>query len=339
MKKLLIAMLALCAMVVASSCSSENEVVAELDPQTEVFDSPKASDFETLKEQFSAFNSTYFNAYPTNGSVETNENNAQQAKGWLSRLFKKFLAILTCDWVGAKVGMAISGGNAAGGIVGAIVGSGIGVVGGAELQDNALLPKRAGATDSLLISDYVNTKDVVFNNLTLVDKDSSATLVDSVGYYHNKILYDYCVNVNKQYLLLSKDKNDFVVSVMEDLEDSINCNFGTEAQKKELATTILTEAQKVSYLLQISTSFDDFTEKLGNLYPEYAAELSVFTEYVKGIDMLKIKEDYGEYAKQLLKIVNTSNLTNEQKKQMRMSIDIGHASSHLWNKSTFENME
>lgn len=256
-----------------------------------------------------------------------NTYESPQSRGFLSRLFKRVLNVFVSDCVGAIKG-AFSGENIWQSAQGASLSS-------AKKQSfitgidaiNTVITRTATLQNDVTVTPLLQTKDVALNDLVLVDDPSSATLDDSIGYYHNAIILTTLENNNSLNYWESVSDYACVLELNKGIMNSVpaSCysdtilnqetiNFCTFISDKSL------ECQDYKALLTESSS----------KYPELRNLLNTTNIFFEGMELVATDEEWHDYCKNILKVIENSDIPTSDKKALKMGITVGYASSKLW---------
>lgn len=161
----------------------------------------------------------------------------------------------------------------------------------------------------------------ISDNVVYVQNESSPTMIDSIGYYHNLILQD--IGVEK---LKVADVNDIGVLIT----GSMSKMFGNNAQ--DITTSRLMNTELTNFILSYkeqllnaknAVEFCNIISKYGNVNED---ELSVLQLYMQG----KTNTSDSNYTLKVLTSIETSELSDETKNRLRAGILVGNASEQLW---------
>lgn len=228
-----------------------------------------------------------------------------ETRGWFSRLLRRVVA----DAVGGLFG------NFFGGPAGAVVGA----ASFSALSARVSAEERAEDTREVTCMTDENTalKDVVPCDTLLVVSD-----LDSLGYYHNKVLLD---SYNDSLAISELPK-----TLLENVKDSFP-NLGTVSASDSLK---IDNAFRTFANVEIDYdgdgSLDSYKNHLVKNYPDYKGEIGVVTEFLKGLDCTETQVQASEYVEDVLKIVDETKLSPDVKQCLRNGIIVGNASQRLW---------
>ena len=181
--------------------------------------------------------------------------------------------------------------------------------------------------------EYTNQFNTIFSNVVLTDCSSmTVTAPDSIGYYHNKVIFDLIqdeYDLNTYYKMNSSQRASFFYN---------HCNNYSYFQNYDSSTTIadilesIETANAIGNIMDAATTADEAYSNLvsnGILSESY---LAVFTEMMNGFSQIDAETDEGDYAQALINIINNSQLDNQLKIVFKSGVMIAQGSTHLWKK-------
>lgn len=311
MKKLLLAASFVLAFTFLTSCGNEDTIGTGTEnnlelTQTDVYE------VNMLQNQIANYNSTHFEAQP-------------QTRGWIKNLFKGLLTAFA-DAVGGVIG------SGAGGVVGGVAGGTVasGLVGLYVFSDKEFNPEIKFGGFKAPVKDY----NTVFSNL-VVSRDSvssylSAMKNDSIGYYHNAILYDVfkdstklakaCEMTDEEFGSYLLDRVDEVYHINKDQVIANGCVEKSITIVNVIGKTF-SQAQSKEYII------DELSNKL-SIDKEI---IDLLLTYIEGAMASAESGDNDKYLQDMLDILEKANLSPEVKGGIRDGFIIGNASSRLWN--------
>lgn len=318
MKKILVVMLTL-SVIAFASCNNENNVTGLIES-----DSPEFVDstlqqvqqnMELLKVQKSIhiYNNDVFGSYTE-----------PETRGLFKflRSIVKVIATVAADAVGGAVG-GVAGGVAASGIVG-----------GALLfnvTDVAIVPMpnatRAGGDFER--NDLFYDKNIVFDDIVPLNRNNEN---DSVGYYHNKVLYGLFLNEDKAEKFVALDKNQQANMIVQEMakEPYLKNRYGNELNDVEKVNKGVETAEAVIKIAEEVESEEEFFARLAEIGLTDPNVIAVMKEIINGLENTDPTQDDGQYYQKVLDIVETSSLDSNMKTRLSDGIIIGQASNHLW---------
>jgi len=337
MKKLLFIMFTL-SMIAFTSCSNE-ENFAELSKGngTEVNDSimqtvQQNMELQKLKSNIDKYNSSIFD-----------KNNETRIS--IGKFFKKlWYNVLTNPWIATIVTVSA---DALGGLVtGGFGAASSGIIGFAiydGITDVKIVPMpnhintRLGTTspngnnipDSLL-----NNEDVIFKNTVPELSYQECFANDSIGYYHNKILYGIFSDKEKLNEFVNKDQQAQAEAIINEMKNIpyIQNIYGTELNNQAIITSGINIANSVKELAQKVDTEEEFLNGLIELGLTDIQVIDVLREVIEGLSKIDPSTDSGEYYQNILDMVANSDIDINIKQQLADGIIIGQASNHLWKK-------
>lgn len=233
---------------------------------------------------------------------------------WLKKLWKPVVTI-AADVVGTVAG----GGNLlAGGVASSVVGA-------AFLGADVVVGANVGVTVP------IHPRRIAFNGVVCPSTPENQTmnLSDSIGYYHNAILYDImtdsCALSNCK---TQQDLIDLVVQKMESVcADELGLDENERLQQIQLATNISSTLMDV---LNSSNSFEEFMDGLKAKNIVSPAVIDVLQEYCIGLLSVNIEDNDGKYLQEILDKIRKSNLSATTKLAIGNACIVGNASNQLW---------
>lgn len=158
--------------------------------------------------------------------------------------------------------------------------------------------------------------------IPLNEKVEDNTLLDSIGYYHNKALLG--LNDKNELsvsampvLLLDEVKAEVPQKVVFTDQDSIQLN---KTYKKFVDNERTFKGNNV----------DEYESHLVECNPEQSGEIKVLFEFLRGLSAINIDDD-NAYMQKVLQLIKEANLSETVKQNLRNGIIVGNASSKLWN--------
>lgn len=250
---------------------------------------------------------------------------SHKTRGFLSRFFNRVLKVFVSDCVGAIKG-AFEGENIWQSAEGASLGSAkkqgfISCVDATNTYITRVLDiNEAHATDCL------QPKESALQNVLLVDP-ASATLEDSIGYYHNRIIYNTLQENNS--ITYWKEISD------EECLQKLNVEITKASNGTNYKDTIMSNKTKVfcTFISQTSTesqNYEEIIETTKIKYPQLSNMLDVASTYFKGMELVTTEEEWQQYCKNVLAIITKANISQHDKDALKMGINVGYASSKLW---------
>ena len=79
-------------------------------------------------------------------------------------------------------------------------------------------------------------------------------------------------------------------------------------------------------------SHDIFIQRIKELYPQFAHELQIAYNYICAINLENVEFDEYGYTSEIISIIEQSELSESSKNALKNGIEIGFASSDLWDR-------
>lgn len=318
MRKFLMVMLML-SVIAFASCSNEDSVAGFVDDDvTELTDSTMLhvqQNMELLRLQncIQDYNVTLFN--------QQQNPKTRGLWGWIKKHIKVIVTV-AADAVGGVVG-GIPGGLAASGIVG-----------GAclfNVTNVAITPMCAASLDGLtpLRDSLFNNRDVVFNNIV---PSIPRNVNDSIGYYHNKVLYNMFSDPVKAESFVNMDRQQQAHTLVSELakEPYLKKYYGDDLTDEAKINKGIATADAVIEIAEEVESEDEFFARLATIGLTDKAIIDVMKEILRGLYKIDPAADDGTYYQKILDIIEASDLDDAMKLQLSDGVIIGQASNHLW---------
>lgn len=318
MKKILMVMLAL-SVIAFASCSNEDNVSGlATNDVTEVTDSAMQQvqrNMEFLKLQHSIQN---YNVEILNFQKDSKT----RGLGKFFRKLFKIVATVAADAVGGVLG----------GIPGGLTASGI--VGGACLFDVtnvAVVPMPTRAMDIPFSrpDSLFYDESVVFNNVVPMFRKN---VNDSIGYYHNKVLYNMFSDPVQAESFVKMDRTQqaqLLVSKMAE-EPYLNTYYGGDLTDEVKINKGIATADAVIKIAEEVETEDELFARLAEVGLTDENVIAVMKEIIHGLSNIDPTADDGVYYQKVLEIIDASNLDSTTKLQLSDGVIIGQASNHLW---------
>lgn len=250
-----------------------------------------------------------------------------ETRGWLKNLFKKtivkWIVTIASDAIGGACG-GIAGGLVASGTVGALVFSGA--------CDAVITPWNTRASCNIDGDSLYNSKEIVFRNVVPDLENLKVFENDSIGYYHNKILYGMFNNQAKMATFMEKDMQGQAQMIVEEManEPYLLSRYGDELRDVENINNGLATANIMIQIANDVETEDEFFARIGEAGLTDPNIISVMKEIISGLQNVELDTDDGQYYQEILKIISDSNLDEETKLRLSDGVIIGQASNHLW---------
>lgn len=176
--------------------------------------------------------------------------------------------------------------------------------------------------DSSLIKPIVNNTILATQNNYETDKFN---LIDSIGYYHNSIIVESANKNNNIEYWKSLTTQELVSEISNSVEDELNLNKGSLQRYTTEISNILEDKQSDNYkeVLRVSNS------KLANI-------INIIESYVDGLADPEDTEECLKYSNVIKGMIDDSDLSDEDKKIIKIGISVAFSSSQLWNIEAIE---
>ena len=334
MKKIFFIMLTL-SVIAFASCSNDDNI---LEPQesitAEVNDSvlqivQQNLELSKLQYNIQNYNSIY---------VEKQNPNTRSIWEKIGRALKKnflgIIATIAADAVGGVFG-GVAGGVTASGIVGCAVAFEVTKIAIVPMPNNIGPRHILGTTGGINIPDsLLNSEEVIFGNVVPDNSYMECYANDSIGYYHNKILYEIFSDDAKLDEFMNMDKQAQAYAIVEEMKNTpyLRDTYGSALDNTTNINNGIVIAEAVIELAETAETEDEFFDGLANLGITDANVIAVMKEVLNGLYNIDPTTDSGEYYQDVLEIVANSNLDINMKQKFADGIIIGQASNHLWKK-------
>lgn len=318
-----------------ASCSNDDNI---LEPQesitAEVNDSvlqivQQNLELSKLQYNIQNYNSIY---------VEKQNPNTRSIWEKIGRALKKnflgIIATIAADAVGGVFG-GVAGGVTASGIVGCAVAFEVTKIAIVPMPNNIGPRHILGTTGGINIPDsLLNSEEVIFGNVVPDNSYMECYANDSIGYYHNKILYEIFSDDAKLDEFMNMDKQAQAYAIVEEMKNTpyLRDTYGSALDNTTNINNGIVIAEAVIELAETAETEDEFFDGLANLGITDANVIAVMKEVLNGLYNIDPTTDSGEYYQDVLEIVANSNLDINMKQKFADGIIIGQASNHLWKK-------
>lgn len=256
-----------------------------------------------------------------------NSNLMQQgtSRSFFSRLFNSICKVVVADCVGAFNGL-INGDNVWNSATSSSVNAARKEAKPYLYELESEMSSRAVSKKSVQMTDLINT-ETNLDGLILADNTKKLTSIDSLGYYHNKIINDSFTENNDANYWFSLDDKELVekinAEVIKIVPQSLNNNdIKTDATIKfcNFIGTAMSE----------STNAQELLNKTKKEYVNLSNSIDILAQYVEGMEKVSTQEEWDKYSKDIVRIISNSNLNDKQKESLKAGIVVGYASSKLW---------
>lgn len=335
MKKTFFILMSIVMMIEFSSCSNDDSIVVGSDFVSSV----QSDSVISYANQQVAFSELQNNIKQYNNEVFGVQND-YMTRGFFKNIWaslKKVFTVLGADAVGAGLGVV----NTLGSPIIVTVGTGLicGIassVGTAlALSSNEPCKTPILQSNQVLVDNIFNPDSVVFRHVVPEVTSPFVLKMDSVGFYHNKIIENLFTNEmsfegfsaldddNKAEILLSSMKKEpYLVKYYGDKlndKDYIEAGFKVSETMVEIENEAETE--------------EEFFERLSEAGLTDPNIIGVLKDVLAGLNNLDLASDDGTYYQKMLDIILASNISDEAKEQLCNAVIIANASNHLWNKN------
>ena len=247
------------------------------------------------------------------------------SRSFLSRFFERVLNVFVADCVGAIKG-AFKGENIWQSAQGASCSSARkqGFIEGVDAVNTLL--SRATLENNNLVTSKIQPKKTALDGLILVDS-STATLEDSIGFFHNNIIYTTLEKDNS--ITHWKDISD------EDCLNKLNAEITKVSKETTYKDTILNKStiefcQFISNTSVEAQNYKALLESTKKAYPQLGNMLDITSVYFEGMELVTTEEEWQQYCKNVIKTISNSSIPSKDKDALKMGVTVGYASSKLW---------
>lgn len=221
--------------------------------------------------------------------------------------------------------ISITGADLGGAFIGARFGIAGAIIGGALASGVAYWEREKYGDRGFLFNTIIPNNNIIFE-----DKNT-AKMIDSIGYYHNKIL----MNIGEKRLA------DVAIEDMEELiiNSAIEVTGNkTDFNKPELRNNKCTKffIKNISRLNAAKTT-DDYCKILSESNQISKEEINIIKTYIDGL--ATIDNTNGEYTKAVINTIDNSDINPETATSLKNSVLVGNASQKLWVETTTTNPE
>ena len=317
-----------------ASCSNDDNI---LEPQERITAEVNDSVLQIVQQnlELSKLQSN-INSYNFN-YIEKQNPNTRSIKNFFKNFFRKpwkLIATIAADAVGGVFG-GVAGGVTASGIVGCAVAFELTKIANVPMPNNNGARHILGTTGGINIPDsLLNSEEVIFGNVVPDNSYMECYANDSIGYYHNKILYEIFSDDAKLDEFMNMDKQAQAYAIVEEMKNTpyLRDTYGSALDNTTNINNGIIIAEAVIELAETAETEDEFFDGLANLGITDANVIAVMKEVLNGLYNIDPTTDSGEYYQDVLEIVANSNLDINMKQKFADGIIIGQASNHLWKK-------
>lgn len=317
-----------------ASCSNDDNI---LEPQERITAEVNDSVLQIVQQnlELSKLQSN-INSYNFN-YIEKQNPNTRSIKNFFKNFFRKpwkLIATIAADAVGGVFG-GVAGGVTASGIVGCAVAFEVTKIAIVPMPNNIGARHILGTTGGINIPDsLLNSEEVIFGNVVPDNSYMECYANDSIGYYHNKILYEIFSDDAKLDEFMNMNKQAQAYAIVEEMKNTpyLRDTYGSALDNTTNINNGIVIAEAVIELAETAETEDEFFDGLANLGITDANVIAVMKEVLNGLYNIDPTTDSGEYYQDVLEIVANSNLDINMKQKFADGIIIGQASNHLWKK-------
>ena len=271
-----------------------------------------------------SLNKSYATLHSDLTKMNTNMDSTT-SRSFLSRLFKRVLNVFVADCVGAIKG-AFEGENVWQSAQGASCASARKQVfiEGVDAANTVL--SRATLENNDLVTSRIQPKKTALDGLILADQ-STATLEDSIGFYHNNVIYKTLEKDNS--VTLWKEISD------EDCLNKLNAEIMKVSKGTTYKDTILNKStiefcHFISDASVENQNYKTLLESTKKFYPKLDNMLDITSVYFEGMELVSTEEEWQQYCKNVIKTISNSSIPSKDKDALKMGVTVGYASSKLW---------
>lgn len=257
-----------------------------------------------------------------NSSFET-----PQTRGFLGKLFKKILNVFVSDCVGAIKG-AVQGNNIWQSAQGASVTTARKDFDkDPTISADITITLKEYAEPDTTVTQILQPKPNALHNLILKGDSTNANFNDSIGYYHNFIIYSTLEKNNDLNYWKGVSNYACVLELNKEIINTIPTSTYSD-------TIVSAETLRFcDFIGKKSIECKDYKELLSACsaqYPEMKEMLETTSGFFEGMELVTTDEEWEQYCKDVLKLITNSNIPKSDKEALKMGISVGYASSKLW---------
>lgn len=159
-------------------------------------------------------------------------------------------------------------------------------------------------------------------NNTILRTGSTPNSIDSIGYYHNKII----MGIPPQKLAKADTRAIINNLVVESASKVLN--------KPESELKLMLNNEGLSFIkrnidsLTVAESTDKFCDILERCSYFDSGEMGVLREYMKGLDTIENSDN--QYSMEVIELVKASEIDEDTKSSIIRSVVVGNASDKMW---------
>lgn len=311
---------------ILSSCTSDNSELisnnSERNSSEIVSTSTNNKSLQDLKSELILLNNRTFGDFSNGGKPQT--------RGFFKKLLNKILNFVVADAGGAIKGL-ISGNNVWTSAKTASIStlrSAFKSIGEEVLRAPAITNDTINS--SVLATSLINPRDIALKDVVPVNIDVKDSDLDSIGYYHNKVIMTLFEKNNDALYWANLPADKIELEVKGALEKE------AIFERLSLDTIGINRHEMIDFYDNLSNalnSTDDSVElcdKIHSLNPDMADLLSILSVYIDGLENVQAGEEWTNYTNEMLNIVNNSKVDELMKRNIRSSLIVAFASSKLW---------
>lgn len=216
--------------------------------------------------------------------------------------------------------ISITGADLAGAFIGAHFGGFGALVGGALASGVAYWERERYGNKGFTFG------TVVPNNTIIFEDKSTATMIDSIGYYHNKIL----MNIGEKRLadVAIEDMEELIInSAIEVIGNTPDFN-KPELRNNECTIFFIKNISR----LNAAKTTDEYCKILSESNQISKEEMNIIKTYIDGL--ATIDNTNGEYTRAVINTIDNSDINPETATSLKNSVLVGNASQKLWVETT-----
>ncbi len=290
-------------------------------------DSSGSMSVETADVSVNKFKILEDSIYTINSKLYTSNT-----RGFLGKLFKHGLKIFGADCIGAVRGL-FKGENIWQSAKSSSLNSAKTELFKTVVEaTNELIaePASRAVTNSTIVpaTNCLNSYDYAMSDLVLTDSNIDNDINDSIGFYHNKIIYDAVLEHNEAEYWATINSDSIVASINNEIEKVVPPYIYSDTILSQETVDFCDFIGSVSD--STATVYEMLT-KTSNEFPEMKNYMDVLNLYFQGMDLVTTEEEWKNYCQELIRVINSSELTQKEKECLKAGINVGYASSKLWN--------
>ena len=314
MKKITYLILIVIGMVFYTSCST-SEITEE--PESTVqsdIDKPEDPGIIDFQIELATLNKHTFTGQP-------------KTRGFRD-FMKRFVAIVTCDALGAGFGLI---GGAPGVVTGTITASLAAAI-APESQIDIFGFTRSGDEPSESMHGVNDPEIALSPNLipTVSSNSAGPSIEDSIGYIHNVVV----LALNHDIASVPVDLDTLIEKVAEQTyqyyhttqKEVINHLKANQSLFENIIRNIMPN-------VTVDNDLSDLIHRCQMLYPDRAEKLRTIEIFIEGLCNIEITDNDGEYLNKALALLNKAAMDATTKRDLRNALIVANASYQLWTSS------